>query len=306
MTELPKRELGRTGLQVTRLGYGAMELRGAGHWRGREVTPKQAETILNAVLDAGINFIDTSIDYGHSEELIGQYISKRRSEYYLATKCGCLIGDARPPAGAPFGHVHTRENIVAGVTQSLARMKTDYIDLLQFHGNPSKQVLEENSAIETLLELKKEGKIRFIGTSSVLPNLAEHIAMGVFDAFQIPYSPLELEHEAAISRAAAGAGTIIRGGAARGAPAEGNQEGRSWQRWQQARLDELLNGMSPMEFLLRFTFTQPDLHTNIVGTLSPEHLQDNIDALLKGPLPPELYAEAKRRLIAAGTAPVPM
>ena len=88
MTDLPKRELGRTGIPTTMLGYGAMELRGAP--RGREVTETQAETILHAVLDAGINYIDTSIDYGLSEERIGRYLSGRRSEYYLASKCGCL------------------------------------------------------------------------------------------------------------------------------------------------------------------------------------------------------------------------
>ena len=77
MTDLPKRELGRTGLRVTMLGYGAMELRGAP--RARPTTEEQAETILNAVLDAGINYIDTSIDYGVSEERIGRYISHRRS-----------------------------------------------------------------------------------------------------------------------------------------------------------------------------------------------------------------------------------
>ena len=82
MADLPKRQLGRTGLQVTMLGYGAMELRGAP--RARPTTDQQAETILNAVLDAGINYIDTSIDYGVSEERIGRYISHRRSEYYLA------------------------------------------------------------------------------------------------------------------------------------------------------------------------------------------------------------------------------
>ena len=72
MTDLPKRTLGRTDLEVTALGYGAMELRGVP--RGREVTPKQANELLNTVLDSGINFIDTSIDYGQSEELIGEAI----------------------------------------------------------------------------------------------------------------------------------------------------------------------------------------------------------------------------------------
>jgi hypothetical protein len=76
-----------------------------------------------------------------------------------------------------------------------------------------------------------------------------------------------------------------------------------WERWQKVHLDNLLGGMPPMEFIPRFTCTHPDLDTNIVGTVNPEHLQDNIDALLKGPLPPDLYAEAKRRLAAAGSMP---
>ena len=61
--------------------------------------------------------------------------------------------------------------------------------------------------------------------------------------------------------------------------------------------------MTPMEFILRFTFTNPDLDTTIVGTISPEHLQSNLDILQKGPLPPDLYEEAKHRLAAVGSAP---
>src|SRR6058998_384513 len=123
MTDLPKRELGRTGLQVTMLGYGAMELRGA--LRGRDVTEAQAETILRAVLDAGINYIDTSIDYGESEERIGRYIASRRSEYYLASKCGCPVGEV---GGTRAPHVFTGENVIAGVEQSLRRLQADYLD----------------------------------------------------------------------------------------------------------------------------------------------------------------------------------
>ena len=99
MADLPKRKLGRTGLEVTTLGYGAMELRGAP--RGAEITDPEAERLLNGVLDAGINFIDTSIDDGRSEERIGRFIAHRRHEYYLASKCGCVVG------GAQGEHVHT-------------------------------------------------------------------------------------------------------------------------------------------------------------------------------------------------------
>ena len=298
MTDLPTRELGRTGLQVTTLGYGAMELRGGS--RGREVTPADAGAVLNAVLDAGINFIDTSIDYGMSEELIGEHISHRRSEFYLATKCGCPVNQPPPKPGERWQHIFTRENIVAGVEQSLARMRTDYIDVLQFHAGPSQEVLEEHGAVETLRELQREGKVRFIGMSSTLPNLADHIEMGVFDAFQIPYSSLQRQHEAVITEAAeAGAGTIIRGGAARGAPSEGRQSGNAWELWERAGLDDLLGEMSRMEFVMRFTLSHPDLHTTIVGTVNLDHLRDNVEALLAGPLPEEVYAETKRRLAAA-------
>jgi len=59
--------------------------------------------------------------------------------------------------------------------------------------------------------------------------------------------------------------------------------------------------MSPMEFILRFTFTHPDLHTSIVGTINPDHLRHNVNVLLQGPLPADVYAEAKRRLDVAGS-----
>jgi len=302
MTDLPTRELGRTGLPVTMLGYGAMELRGAP--RARDISEAQAETILNAVLDAGINYIDTSIDYGLSEERIGHYIGHRRDEYYLASKCGCLVGAPPAPRGERNPHVFTRENIVAGVEQSLKRMRTDHLDVVQFHSSPSQQTLAQNGAVEALLDLKKAGKVRFIGMSGTFPHVKDHIAMGVFDVFQIPYSAVEREHEAAISAASrAGAGIVVRGGAAKGAPSADKRTGLQWDRWRQAGLDDLLQDMTPVEFVLRFTFSHPDMDTTIVGTVNPTHLAANLAALRRGPLPPDLYAEAKRRLNAVGLAP---
>jgi len=302
MADLQKRQLGRTDLNVTMLGYGAMELRGAP--RARDISEDQAETILNAVLDAGINYIDTSIDYGLSEERIGRYIAHRRNEYYLASKCGCLVGAPPAPRGQRNPHVFTRENIVAGVEQSLRRMKTDHLDVVQFHSSPSAQTLEENGAVEALLKLRDAGKVRFIGMSGTFLHLRDHIAMGVFDVFQIPYSAVEREHEAAITAASeAGAGIVIRGGAAKGAPSPDKHTGMQWDRWQQAGLDDVLEGMTPVEFILRFTFTHPDMDTTIVGTVNPAYLGANLAALRKGPLPPNLYAEVQRRLSAAGIAP---
>jgi aryl-alcohol dehydrogenase-like predicted oxidoreductase len=176
--------------------------------------------------------------------------------------------------------------------------------VVQFHISPSQQTLEENGALEAVQELKAAGKVRHIGMSGTLPNLKDHIAMDVFDVFQIPYSAMEREHEAIISAASgAGAGIVIRGGAAKGAPSEGKQAGLQWERWQRAKLEDLLGGMTPMEFILRFTFSNPDLDTTIVGTANPEHLKANVEVLRQGPLPADLYNEAKRRLAAAGSAP---
>ena len=304
---LEKRVLGRTGFEASILGYGAMELRGAPH--GREIPDEDAGALLNAVLDAGINVIDTSIDYGRSEELIGRFISGRRDEYFLASKCGCPL-DPDPSWPQPYPHDYTPANVRAGVEQSLRRLRTDRLDLLQVHMSPTRERLETERTIEAMLVLRDEGKIRFLGVSGTLPNLPDQIAMGVFDAFQIPYSALQREHDELISAAAAtGAGTLIRGGAARGAPGAdkgwhvvpiGMQADESERRWLESGVQELLDGMSPIAFVLRFTLSHPDLHTTIVGTANLAHLQANVSFAEKGPLAPDVYAEATRRIDSAG------
>jgi aryl-alcohol dehydrogenase-like predicted oxidoreductase len=299
------RPLGKTGTDVTILGYGAMELRGQP--RGPAIDDEDAGRLLNAVLDGGINLIDTSIDYGRSEELIGRYVGHRRDEYFLASKCGCLLGDPPPGATPPFPHDFRPENIRAGIEQSLRRLGTDRLDLLQVHISPSREQLETEGTIETMQALRDEGKVRFLGMSGTLPNLPDHIAMGVFEVFQIPYSAVQLEHEDLISQAAAtGAGTLIRGGAARGAPADDKQwkqgpiglsEGEGQRRWEASGIDDLLGDMSRVEFVLRFTLSHPDLSSTIVGTSSMDHLRSNLAIAEKGPLPADLYDQARHRLV---------
>jgi len=303
---LETRVLGRTGAAVTVLGYGAMELRGAPG--GPEIDDADAGRLLNAALDGGINLIDTSIDYGRSEELIGTHLAHRRDEYFLASKCGCpppqLWLRLRPRRTLRRPHDYRAFNIRAGIEQSLRRLRTDRLDLVQVHHSPSRAGLEADRAIETLTALREQGKVRFIGMSGMLPHLPDHIAWGVFDVFQIPYSALQREHEDLITAAAAaGAGTLIRGGAARGAPVKGWQSGpidqapgEGQRRFEAAALHDLLDGMSPLEFVLRFTLSHPGLSSTIVGTARLEHLHSNLAIAAKGPLPPDVYDEAKRRL----------
>ena len=134
------------------------------------------------------------------------------------------------------------------------------------------------------------------------------LAMGVFEAFQIPYSGLEREHEGMISKAAAlGAGTIIRGGVARGAPAPDQKPDEAlpfWRDamvkkrdlWEEARMDELTDGLTRMEFMLRMTLSHSAIDTVIVGTANPLHLNSNVAAAAADALPADVYAEAQRRL----------
>jgi aryl-alcohol dehydrogenase-like predicted oxidoreductase len=298
------RPLGRTGANVSVLGYGAMELRGQP--RGPAIDDDEAERLLGAVLDGGINLIDTSIDYGRSEELIGRYLSHRRDEYFLASKCGCMLSDPPPDVRPPFPHDYSAGNIRAGIEQSLRRLGTDRLDLLQVHMSPSRAEMEAEQTVETLQSARTEGKVRFIGMSGILPHLSDHVAMGVFDVFQIPYSAVQREHEDLITAAAAaGAGTLIRGGAARGGSARdknwrqgplGLPEGEGKRRWDASGVDDLLAGMSPHEFMLRFTLSHPALSSTIVGTSSVDHLRANMDIAAKGPLPADLYEAAKQRL----------
>ncbi len=304
---LPMNVLGKTGFETTRLGFGAMELMRA----GKMPEESSAGRLLNEVLDLGINLIDTSPDYGASEELIGKSISARREEYFLASKCGCLVGREPKFENGRLEHDFSPANVRAGVEQSLRRLQTDHLDLVQIHSSPSRTRIEAEGTVETMLTLRDEGKVRFLGMSSTIPDLEDHIEMGVFDSFQIPYSALQPEHEELIRRAAAaGAATIIRGGMARGATASDYDDAGAhefWRSfvaqrqtlWERAELDEILKELSPMEFMLRFVLSNPDVHTTIVGTSKSKHLAGNVAVAAKGPLSDDVVSEAKRRIAKA-------
>ncbi|MBC8356723.1 MAG: aldo/keto reductase, partial [Planctomycetes bacterium] len=151
-----KRTLGRTGMEVTQLGYGSMGLRGPRTWGVRVVDDQSADRFLNRVLDVGINFIDTSPDYGASEERIGKYISSRRDEFYLATKCGCVFEQCQDHL--ELDHVWEQDVIRGNLETSLARLQTDYIDLLQFHGGDA-VTLTKNGLVDLLCEFRAEGLV---------------------------------------------------------------------------------------------------------------------------------------------------
>ena len=291
-----------------------MELRGPnGPWP-RPFDDAATSRLLNLVIDSGVNLIDTAPDYGLSESLIGKHISHRRDEFYLASKCGCTIS----PDGAPLegdGHEFDRPNVRAAVEQSLRRMNTDHIDLIQFHHSPSREVLDANDSVAELVTLRDEGKVRFIGMSATLPNCYDHLEMNVFDAIQVPYSLLEREHEDFLTKAAsAGVGTIARNGVARGIVTASQDKiaeipGGWREMWlknrdhfEAAGLEDLMDGGTRTEFMIRYILSKPVVNSTILGTVSPEHMADNIAAARKGPLPEDVYTEAQRRIAQAVAA----
>ncbi|MET7462149.1 aldo/keto reductase [Nonomuraea sp. NPDC005501] len=300
---LPTAKLGRTGLRASRLGYGAMELRGPQAW-GRPVSDDEARTVLNTVLDSGVNLIDTSPDYGDAEEHIGRWISHRRDEFILSSKCGCPLAAAGDPRTFP-PHVYTRANVRACVEQSLRRMRTDHLDILMVHMSPSVAVMRAEETIAKMRALQDEGAIRFTGMSGELPNLPEHIGTGAFDVFLLPYSALDRSHEELVgAAAAAGAGTIARGSVARPltAPPEAMPEpmrrplADRHARLAAAGLDDLADGASTMELLLRFILSHRDLDSVIVGSAQVAHVRANVAAARKGPLPADVYDALRDRL----------
>ena len=300
MEMLPKAILGRTGLEVTRLGFGCANYRdNITHW-----TPEQATKVWNMALDAGINFFDTAYDYVNSEEWIGWALKSRYDEFYLASKCGCT--DTRPTSN-DSNHSWTRDNLFRNIEISLRRLNRDSIDIIQLH-NATVEECAKGELVRALSDIRDQGMVKWIGSSTTNPDLPTFLSWGVFDVMQIPYSALQRQHELWIEKAAKeGVGIIIRGGVAQGETGVGRGASDTWEIFDKASLKDLMeNNETPSSFVLRYTLSHPNEDTIIVGTTKTEHLQENIDATLRGPLNADVYNETKRRLALAGEIPDPL
>ncbi len=191
------RFLGRTGLKVSRLCFGAMTF-GANQWGVGGVEQKEATEMVAACLDAGVNFFDTADVYAHgeSEIMLGKALGGRRGEVVLATKVRGRMGDGPNEIGL------SRQHILDGVDASLRRLGTDYIDLYQVHGWDPATPLEET--LRALDDLVRWGKVRYIGASNFAAwQLMKALAISRrhdwarFDSLQAYYSLAgrDLEHE---------------------------------------------------------------------------------------------------------------
>lgn len=182
---IPQVTLGKTGLLVSRLCLGGYPFGGVN--RARDWDPfspsgrEQAITTVQAALDAGISYIDTAPVYGegNSESIIGAATEGRRDEFVLATKVGYR---QLSPA-----------DVRASVENSLRRLRTDVIDIIQFHGGmyTAEEVayILQGGLLDTLIELRAEGKVRFLGFTVEEPWTGRPlIASAAFDVMQVRYN----------------------------------------------------------------------------------------------------------------------
>ena len=191
-----KRRLGRTGLEVTEVGYGAWGIGGTGWIGARDDESLQA---LNHAIDLGLNFIDTALGYGdgHSEQLVGQVVRERSEEVYVATKVPPKNKVWPAPDGVAADDAYPADHVRDCVEESLRNLGLDSVDVLQFHVW-SDEWVGHGSWLEAIEALKAEGKIRFFGVSindHQPANALKLIESGVLDTVQVIYNVFDQSPE---------------------------------------------------------------------------------------------------------------
>jgi aryl-alcohol dehydrogenase-like predicted oxidoreductase len=183
-TQLATVELGSSGLQITRVGFGAWAI--GGSWRFGWGSQDDDESIaaIHHALELGINWIDTAAAYGfgHSEEVVGRALAGLPERPYVFTKCGLVPG----PDGSVADNL-SRDSIRAEAEASLRRLAIDAIDLYQIHWPRPDGDIEEGW--RALVELRDEGLVRHIGVSNFNVAQLERIgAIAAVETLQPPYS----------------------------------------------------------------------------------------------------------------------
>jgi aryl-alcohol dehydrogenase-like predicted oxidoreductase len=245
------RPLGRTGLSVTPIGFGAFKIgrdAGAKYPRKYDLPDEDAvERLLIGVLDLGINYIDTAPAYGLSEERVGRCLAGRRGEFVLSTK----VGERFEAGRSTFDF--SAAGVRASVHESLRRLGTDVIDVLFIHSTGDDLgVMNDSDAVATMQDLKRRGHVRAIGLSGKTVEGAR-AALAWADAIMIQYHADDTSHAEVIAEvAAAGVGVVVKKG--------------------------LASGHLPAERAVRFVLANPGVASLVVGTLNLEHLRANVRA----------------------------
>jgi aryl-alcohol dehydrogenase-like predicted oxidoreductase len=294
---MKRRILGRTGLAVSELSLGTVEI-GMDYGipvEGSHGRPEEAEAarLLNHALDMGINFLDTARLYGEAEAIIGRALSTRRPEYVLASKAPSFHQEDLTSA-------QRKQKIAESVKESLRQLQTDVIDILMIHSAPQEVILQ-GDALEALRALREEGHIRFLGASVYGEEAAlAAIADGGYDCLQIAYSALDRRPERAVLPEAARhqVGIVARSVVLKGVltyKRRGLPPALRPLIEAADRLEALAGGevASLPELAYRYALAQSPPHSLLVGTGSLEELEAAAGFVRKGPLSPELISRIR-------------
>jgi len=287
------RQLGKTGMNVSVLSYGASSLGSV----FRRVTEAEGIAAVHAALDLGINFIDVSPFYGLTvaETVLGKALkSIPRDSYYLATKVG------------RYGYKmedfdFSAERVTASVDESLARLGVDYVDIIQCHdiefGNLD-QIVEET--IPALRKLQQQGKVRFVGITGLPLKVFTYVADRVEIDTILSYCRYELNDTALadlvpyfqqknigiINASPLGMGLLTQ----RGAPDWHPISAEARQICAKAAEHCAGKGVDIAQLALQFSLANPDFATTLIGTASAANVQKNVQ-WMEAPMDEQLLAE---------------
>jgi aryl-alcohol dehydrogenase-like predicted oxidoreductase len=307
MLNMRYRPLGESGLQVSVVGLGCNNF-------GTALDVAGTRAVVDAAIDAGITLLDTSDTYGGgggSESALGEVLQGRRDQVVLATKFGHQRADMGygPAAGAKGGRAYIRR----AVTESLRRLRTDYIDLFQLHTPDPVTPIEET--IAALDELVTEGKVRYLGHSNLsgwqiadAAHLADAAGHTPFISAQNHWSLLEREAEAEVVPAARHFGLgvlpyfplangLLTGKVRRGQPIPAGSRLEAREGYiTEEKLDKVEaliawgegHGVSLLQIAIGALAALPGASSVIAGATSPEQVRANAAAGDWEPTPAEL------------------
>ena len=261
---LDKRDLGQTGLSLSRIGLGTVKF-----GRNQRVKYPQSFTlpdlkILRNILEQartlGINYLDTAPAYGLSEERLGELLLGQRRDWIIVGKVGEDFENGQSL------YNFTRSHFESSLVRSLKRLRTDYIDVLLIHSNGSDlDILNNDDLIHVMQGFKHRGLVRAIGASTKTIDGGIR-TLELMDVAMVAYNPTyTLERPVLDYAAKNNKGVLIKKGLASG---HINQ----------------FNGEDPVKTALKFIFDHPGATSIVVGTIDPVHLMWNVQACTKLPL----------------------
>ena len=286
---------------VSPLGFGSANV----GYLGEDA--KRTGQILNLLLDSGVNLVDTAACYPTSEELIGQSVSHRRSEFVLVTKCGHQVEGTRGPEWSG-------ELVTESIERSLSRLQTDRIDVVLLH-SCDLAVLERGEALEALGRAQTAGKVLCIGYSG--DNEAAAYAAGLEEVSILETSisicdQANIEGVLPICREEE-KGVLAKRPVANAAWKNLSAQRGTYQSYAKTYTERFsslsltpaalgFQGEPEKEWprvALRFTLSQPGVDCAIVGTTSPENTRRNLQAVEEGPLPSDVVGQIRKAFEAA-------